>query len=149
MSSPKAAKVQECSELMRENSSRMLLMHQQIAESLGLGTTDLKCLDLCRGEADVTAGRVAEVTGLTTSSVTAALDRLEAAGFITRERDTADRRKVFVRATGRRNADVENAFAPLAQISHQVLQECSIEELTIIATVLRKINALAADALTR
>ena len=62
MSSPKARRVQECSQLMRENSSRMLLLHQRIAESLGLGPTDLKCLDLCRGEENVTAGRVAEVT---------------------------------------------------------------------------------------
>jgi DNA-binding MarR family transcriptional regulator len=145
MSSPKAQRVQECSQLMRENSSRMLLLHQRIAESLGLGPTDLKCLDLCRGEANVTAGRVAEVTGLSTSAVTAALDRLESGGFIARERDLTDRRKVLVRSTGRRDAEVENAFAPLASTTNQVLLECSGEELEVIARVLRKMNALASE----
>ncbi|WP_308467691.1 MarR family winged helix-turn-helix transcriptional regulator [Rathayibacter soli] len=123
----------------------MLLLHQRIAESLGLGPTDLKCLDLCRGEKNVTAGRVAEVTGLSTSAVTAALDRLETAGFITRERDTKDRRKVLVRSTGRRDAEVEDAFAPLARTTNQVLLECSAEELDVIARVLRKMNAVAAE----
>jgi DNA-binding MarR family transcriptional regulator len=145
MSSPKAQQVQECSDLMRENSSRMLLLHQRISESLGLGPTDLKCLDLCRGETNVTAGRVAEVTGLTTSSVTAALDRLEGAGFITRERDTADRRKVLVRATGKRGTEVQNAFEPLARITDEVLQDCTTAELDVIARVLRKMNAMAAQ----
>ena len=145
MSSSKAQRVSECSRLMRENSSRMLVLHQRIAETLGLGPTDLKCLDLCRGEQNVTAGRVAEVTGLSTSAVTAALDRLESSGFITRERDTTDRRRVFVRSTGRRDAEVDNTFAPLARATNQVLLECSLEELDVIAKVLSKMNALAAD----
>jgi hypothetical protein len=44
-------------------------------------------------------GRLGVALGLTTGSVTAMLDRLEALGYVTRSRDPADRRKVIVRAT--------------------------------------------------
>ena len=44
----------------------------------------------------MTAGRLAEVTGLTTGAITGVVDRLEKAGFVRRERDENDRRKVFI-----------------------------------------------------
>jgi DNA-binding MarR family transcriptional regulator len=44
----------------------------------------------------VTAGRLAEVTGLTTGAITGVVDRLEKAGLVRRERDDHDRRKVFI-----------------------------------------------------
>jgi DNA-binding MarR family transcriptional regulator len=36
------------------------------------------------------------VTGLTTGAITGVVDRLEKAGFVRRERDDDDRRKVFI-----------------------------------------------------
>ena len=44
----------------------------------------------------MTAGRLAELTGLTTGAITGVVDRLEKAGFVRRERDESDRRKVFI-----------------------------------------------------
>ena len=44
----------------------------------------------------MTAGRLAEVTGLTTGAITGVVDRLEKAGLVRRERDPDDRRKVFI-----------------------------------------------------
>ena len=44
----------------------------------------------------MTAGRLAELTGLTTGAITGVVDRLEKAGFVRRERDGSDRRKVFI-----------------------------------------------------
>ena len=44
----------------------------------------------------MTAGRLAELTGLTTGAITGVVDRLEQAGLVRRERDASDRRKVFI-----------------------------------------------------
>lgn len=44
----------------------------------------------------ITAGRLAEITGLTTGAVTAIVDRLKRAGYLRRERDPGDRRKVVI-----------------------------------------------------
>lgn len=72
------------------------MYHQAIADSLGVNVTDLKCLDLAREIEELTPGKLAELTGLTTGSITVALDRLERAGYIRRQRDPRDRRKVII-----------------------------------------------------
>src|SRR6201996_5277661 len=94
----------------REGASRALMLHQAVADRFGLGPSDIKCLDLARDEPDLTAGRIAAVTGLSASAAPPVLDRLERAGLIERVRDTADRRKVRVRSTGRREAALGDVF---------------------------------------
>ncbi len=42
----------------------------------------------------MSAGELAEATGLSSAATTTLLDRLERKGFVQRERDTVDRRKV-------------------------------------------------------
>jgi DNA-binding MarR family transcriptional regulator len=97
----------------REGASRALMLHQVVADRFGLGPSDIKCLDLARDEPDLTAGRLAEATGLSASAVTSVLDRLERAGFIERVRGS-DRRKVHVRSTGRHEAALGAVFAEVA-----------------------------------
>lgn len=75
---------------MREQASRTLMFHQAVADRAGLGPTEMKALDLARSEDRLTAGRLAEVTGLSTSATTSLLDRLERRGFVERRRDPAD-----------------------------------------------------------
>jgi DNA-binding MarR family transcriptional regulator len=70
-----------------------------VAEAAGLNRTDMRCLDIIGLEGPVTAGRLAEATGLSTGAMTTALDRLERAGYARRVRDTTDRRRVLVEVT--------------------------------------------------
>ena len=81
----------------RELGARSILFHQAIASIAGVSVTDLKCLDYVDRMGDVTAGDLARLTGLTTGAITAAVDRLEAAGLARRERSASDRRKVLIR----------------------------------------------------
>jgi DNA-binding MarR family transcriptional regulator len=57
---------------------------QAVADALGLNRTDMRCLDVLHREGAVTAGRLAEMTGLTTGAMTVALDRLERSGYARR-----------------------------------------------------------------
>jgi DNA-binding MarR family transcriptional regulator len=84
-------------EAARDYAGQSVMFHQAIADALGVNVTDLKCLDLARGAGEITPGKLAELTGLTSGTVTAVLDRLERAGYVRRERDTKDRRKVLVK----------------------------------------------------
>lgn len=70
-----------------------------VAEAAGVNRTDMRCLDIIGLEGPVTAGRLAEATGLTSGAMTTALDRLERAGYARRVRDTTDRRRVLVEVT--------------------------------------------------
>jgi DNA-binding MarR family transcriptional regulator len=68
-------------------------------EKLGINRTDLRCLNIVDNQGPMTAGRLAELSGLTTAAVTSVLDRLERAGYARRVRDQEDRRQVMVEVT--------------------------------------------------
>jgi DNA-binding MarR family transcriptional regulator len=133
----------ELAELGRDNAALGLVIHQAIAERFGLGSTDLKCLDLARHEPQLTAGRLAELTGLSTSAITAAIDRLERNGFIERQRDPADRRKVIVAPRADRAAELAGAYGPVNEAFGGVLDDFTDAELEIIARYVRLVNAKA------
>lgn len=88
--------MQELEHAMRRTSGLGAIFSQAVADSAGISSSDLECLDFLNLEGRVTAGRLAEVTGLTTGAITGVVDRLEKAGFVRRERDENDRRKVFI-----------------------------------------------------
>ena len=116
----------------RQLSAYTLMFHQAVAQRLGLNATDLKCLDLARGETGLTPGRLAELTGLTTAAVTTILDRLEHAGFVRRERDPKDRRKILVRPLAERAEEVARLFAPLDQAMSHLFEQYTTEELAFL-----------------
>src|SRR5262245_28604316 len=84
-------------DLGREVSARRVTFLQAIDELLGLNTTDHNALDLLSRAGPITAGELAELTGLTTGAITGIIDRLEKAGFVCRENDPKDRRRVIIR----------------------------------------------------
>lgn len=74
-----------------------VLFNQAVADRVGLHPTDLQCVSLLTIEpAPLTTGHIAELTGLTSGSVSRLVDRLERAGYVTRQRDVHDRRRVLV-----------------------------------------------------
>jgi DNA-binding MarR family transcriptional regulator len=81
---------------VRKSSALGVIFGQTVASRVGISSSDLECLDFLNIEGRVTAGRLAELTGLTTGAITGVVDRLEKAGLVRRERDEGDRRKVFI-----------------------------------------------------
>lgn len=74
------------------------MLNAACAETLGLHVTEWECVGLLIDSMPepLTAGQIAELTGLTTGAVTGVLDRLESKGWISRRRDPDDRRRVIV-----------------------------------------------------
>src|SRR5258706_13137370 len=77
----------------RELSAHTVMFHTAVAERLRLGLTDHKAFDFILRHGPVTAGQLAEITGLTTGAVTGVIDRLEKTGYGERVGDSADRGK--------------------------------------------------------
>ncbi|WP_432104505.1 MarR family winged helix-turn-helix transcriptional regulator [Streptomyces sp. bgisy091] len=73
---------------------------QDIADRLGLNTTDLTCvgflMEASLAGRTLAAGDLAEQARLTTGAVTGVLNRLEKAGYVRRAPDPGDRRRVRV-----------------------------------------------------
>jgi DNA-binding MarR family transcriptional regulator len=88
--------MQELEHAMRKASAQGTIFAAAVAEHAGISSSDMDCMDFLNLEGRVTAGRLAELTGLTTGAITGVVDRLEKAGFVRRERDASDRRKVFI-----------------------------------------------------
>jgi len=109
-------------------------LDEAAAERLRISRSDFRCLDiLSRGEA-LTPGQLATEMGLTTGAVTALLDRLEKVGYVRRERDRIDRRKIVVHPSKRATAEVWPIFRGVAQDAARILSQFSGREL---ATILR------------
>jgi DNA-binding MarR family transcriptional regulator len=98
----------------RQLSTATIMFHQAVADRLGLNLTDHKCVDLLLLNGPLTAGELASLTSLTTGAITAALYRLERAGFVTREDDPDDRRRVIVRPVSGRISEISRLFDALA-----------------------------------
>src|SRR5437773_12416331 len=73
--------------LARRHSTAAVLYHHAIAERLGIGPTDHKCLDLLREHGAMASSDLVAITGLTSGAITGVVVRLEKAGFVRREAD--------------------------------------------------------------
>jgi DNA-binding MarR family transcriptional regulator len=116
----------------RRLSAATILFHQAVADRLGLNLTDHKCVDILFMQGPMTAGDLADFTGLTTGAITGVIDRLEKAGFVRREDDPNDRRRVIVRAVPKRHREIGRLFDDLAARMAELAARYTDRELAVI-----------------
>ena len=126
--------IQSIVEKFREMSIETIMFHQAVADVLGLHITDHKCLDLLHRFGAMPAGRLGELTGLTTGAVTGIIDRLEQAGYAKRINDPNDRRKTIVEPTRNKKLErkVEMIFTPLHERMYRLLSSYDDNELAFL-----------------
>jgi DNA-binding MarR family transcriptional regulator len=128
-------------EKLKEMSTETILFHEAVADVLGLHITDHKCLDLIHRFGSMPAGRLAELTGLTTGAVTGIIDRLEKAGYARRANDPNDRRRTIVEPIRNKKLDrkIKSIFMPLHQRIHRLLSSYSDYELSFLFDVITEL----------
>jgi DNA-binding MarR family transcriptional regulator len=133
---------------IRRAGSVMQLLGAASAERIGINVTDLNCLNILALGGRMTAGELARATGLTTASITGVLDRLEEAGFVRRERDPHDRRRVIVRLDAARGLrDVAPVFAPVIAAWRAVAAQYTDDELRLILGFQNQLEQIMRDRL--
>ncbi|MFI7010435.1 MarR family winged helix-turn-helix transcriptional regulator [Streptomyces sp. NPDC050145] len=126
------------------------LFNQAVADHIGLHPTDLQCLNLLTlEEAPVTTGRIAELTGLTTGSATRLVDRLQKAGYVTRERDTTDRRRVLVTLVPEKTAEFGAVWDRLATDWSALFEDLENTELALITAHMKRTVAFSTNQIER
>jgi DNA-binding MarR family transcriptional regulator len=132
--------IQAINQKFREISTETIMFHQAIADVLGLHTTDHKVLDFIYRYGPMPAGRLSELTSLTTGAVTGIIDRLEKAGYVRRVNDPKDRRRTIIELTRNKKLQrkLEDIFTPLSMRMHKVLSSYSDNELAFLFNVLTK-----------
>lgn len=132
--------IQAINQKFREMSTETIMFHQAVADVLGLHITDHKGLDLIYRYGPMPAGRLGELTGLTTGPVTGIIDRLEKAGYVRRVNDPKDRRITIIEPTRNKKLErkLEAIFTPISIRMHKLLSSYSDNELAFLFEVLTK-----------
>jgi DNA-binding MarR family transcriptional regulator len=128
--------------LARRHSTATVLFHHALADRLGLGPTDHKCLDLLHERAPMTASELAAITGLTSGAVTGVVARLERTGRLRRERHPHDRRKQVLRPTPEAAREIQQVFDALPDAG-ELLEGFDAGQLAAIAEYLTRATDLA------
>jgi DNA-binding MarR family transcriptional regulator len=133
--------IQTIVDKFREMSTEAVMFHQAVADELGLYITDHKCMDIIHRFGAMPAGRLGEMTGLTTGAITGMIDRLEKAGYVRRANDPKDRRKTIVEPIRNKKLErkIEMIFTPLHERMHKFLSSYSDGELTFLLDAMTKL----------
>lgn len=98
----------------------------------------------------MTAGQLGKLTQLTTGAVTGVIDRLERAGYVRRESDPNDRRKVIIQPL---QEPIEREIYPFFDSTSQAMaglySSYSEAELAVIADFVHRTNQIALEATTK
>lgn len=119
-------------------------MHEAIAQKAGLSGTDHKYLGFLIVKGQMTAGELANLTGLTTGAVTGLIDRFEKKKLVKRTFSKDDRRKVIIEPNQKNiMALLEPLFAAFGKKSEEHIASFSNKEIkTIEAYLLKSIEIM-------
>lgn len=125
---------------------------QDIAGRLGLNVTDLTCLGFVieaalAGEA-LTASDLADRARLTTGAVTGVLNRLEAARYVHRTPDPADRRRLRVVMDESAQSRVLEVYGPFYEGLGGLFADYTPDEIAVLADWFTRARALMQESLT-
>jgi DNA-binding MarR family transcriptional regulator len=128
----RAELLEELEHAMRKSSAQGTIYASAVADSAGISSSDMDCMDFINLEGRMTAGRLAELTGLTTGAITGVVDRMEKAGLVRRERDADDRRKVYIVPAAESMARLGRLYEPLQRAMQQQSSRYSDAELKLL-----------------
>ncbi|WP_055048222.1 MarR family winged helix-turn-helix transcriptional regulator [Devosia sp. A16] len=123
---------QRFKEATRASQAANDLFDETLTQFLGINRTDGRCIDLIDRRGRVSAGQLANDSGLTTGAVTAVIDRLEAAGYVVRTRDTLDRRKIWIELTDDMKAITRRIFGHYEKTGSMLLARFTPDQLAAI-----------------
>src|SRR4051794_41079342 len=118
---------------------------QTVAVRFGLSESDIETLEQLIDLGSTTAGRLSEITGLTSGAVTRVIDRLEQAGYVRRVPDPGDRRRVIVEVVPEKIAAIQSTLDRVSATSAKEIGRYTDAQLSLIADFLTKMEQITRD----
>lgn len=140
---------EELTREIRLSGSLGTLYGQAVADRLAIHYTDLQTMDLLNIFGPMTAGRLSELTGLTTGATTRLIDRLEAGGYVHRSPHPFDRRKVIIEVNPEKGSECFALFAPMGDRLRSMWEQMIPEQLETILDFYRRSNEIMLEQNTR
>ena len=125
---------------------RLGRLNDAVAGQIDLRGGDIELLDHIGRVGPVSPGELAAQLHVHPATRTGILDRLEKGGWIVRERDSPDRRKVRLRAVRTRAPELVRLYAPMNSSIARICATLTAEQLTAVRDFLVSIESAAATA---
>ncbi|MCA9954118.1 MAG: MarR family transcriptional regulator [Anaerolineales bacterium] len=130
---------------IRQLNTAITLAVTAVAQQIGMNASDMQCAEFLVRQGPLTAGQLAELSGLTTGAITGVVDRLERAGWARRENDPADRRRVIIRAVPQDTNAEEGLYDPYTEAMSNLLADYDDQELHFILEFISRLSATNAE----
>ncbi|MBD8138295.1 MarR family transcriptional regulator [Bacillus sp. CFBP 13597] len=121
---------------------RSVLFQQNMAQKIGVSHTDLKSAEILNETGPITAGELSKITGLSTGSVTALINRLEKSGYVKRQRDQLDGRKVMIMPIPERQEQIKSHYQSLSTATKELCSAYNEQELILINQFVEEITKI-------
>jgi DNA-binding MarR family transcriptional regulator len=124
---------------LRNLSTSTVLAATTIARKAGMGPNELKCAEILVRLGAMSAGKLAEKSGLTTGAITGIVDRLEKAGWAKRVPDPQDRRRVIIEPGPQDTEVMSGLYEGHMKSLNELLEDYSDSELLLITEFIDKL----------
>ncbi|GGL46299.1 MarR family transcriptional regulator [Nocardia jinanensis] len=131
---------------LRDLRVQLSVLNHQVGTRIELKDVDLDCLDIINRHGGLSPSALARLAVLHPATMTGIIDRLERGGWVVRDRDSADRRLVTVRAVRDRNGDLLRHFSGMNTLMDELCGEYSDEQLELIADFLQRTTGAGREA---
>lgn len=112
-----------------------------VGEFYGLSAPERRCLGSISHGAQP-ANVIARDVNLTPAAVTTLIDRLEARGYVRRQSDPADRRKVMVAAAQKTEELILQTYQPVFEAGAALLEDYSLAEMELILKFIEQVTSM-------
>ncbi len=147
-SQEKGAEVsEELARELRQFTGLGAALFRAAAARTGMTVTDIEVIDNLDSAGPMTAGQLADLTGLTTGAITGMLNRLEEAGLVRRERDPMDGRRVIVHLERDRAEmrEINSIYDALAREWAEMASHYNDEQIAFLLEFLKRSNEVSRE----
>ncbi|WHY57002.1 MarR family winged helix-turn-helix transcriptional regulator [Peribacillus simplex] len=137
-----AALLESLTHRLQRYGMRSVLFQQNMAQKIGVSHTDLKSAEILNETGPITAGELSKITGLSTGSVTALINRLERSGYVKRERDQLDGRRVMIAPIPERQEQIKSHYQSLSMATKELCSAYNEQELMLINKFIEDITKI-------
>lgn len=134
----KRRNVAAAQQALRDLRIELSVLNHRVGANVELKDLDLDCLDMVVRFGPLSPSALARRVGVHVATMTGVLDRLEAGGWVTRERTTSDRRGVTVQAVPARVRDIFRAYVGMNRAMERICSQYSAAELEVIIDFLTR-----------
>lgn len=139
MSDDRAQRVEELSRLLVEFYEKFSSWEHEVVRDKGLTLPQTHTLEILGAHGAMRMKELAERMGVTTGTLTLAVDRLEARKLVRRRPNETDRRSILVELTHQGEEHFHEHDALHGRLTADITSALDNEELESFATILRKL----------